>query len=468
VLPLENLSDDESQDIFAEGIVGEMIASFSKLSGLDKVMSRSASMRYKGTDKPPQEIAAELDVQVLVGGMFQIQDERARITAELIDGQTGSILWSETFESLLRDVLTLQGEIARLIAAEIKLNLTPEEESLLVVERPVAPEAYEAYLWGNKYMGFVTLERLQKARETYGKAIAIDSTFAPAYTGLSRVFSLYRDYEKAEEMARKALALDPNLPVAHQALGQILLYRDWDWQGAENEMVEAQRLSADQEDLGPLIYGLSGQMDKALDLARRKVTRDPLNAEPLFELGWQYSVACRPDDAIATYRKLIERIPGEEEIVQESWHHIICNYTSAGLVDSSLAIAARQGIAIKDLWSSTMAMMVFAAAGMPDSVRLFVDYWSKRWEELEDPNPKLAWRIGLGYGFLGDNDKAFEWLEKAYEEREWMLLFLNYGVSQGELDNLLDDPRLADLMHRVGIPRTYIALRQAYLRDHAF
>ena len=461
VLPLENLSGDEGQDIFAEGITGELITNFQRLGGLEKVISRSASMRYKDTDKSPREIASELDVKVLVGGMIQIQGDNVRITAELIDGATEELIWSGKFEGQLRDFLFIQGQIARAIADEINLRLTPEEAELLAVDRPVDREAYEAYLWGLKHIYFFNPDRIRKATESFEKSIAIDSTFAPAYASLSFVNAHFiRDYDKAETLANRALELDPRSPQAHVALATILMTRDRDWEGTEREIALVEEMVSKPCDVPEiaLFYLLGARMDLAVGCALHEVETDPTNPDPLKMLAVIYRCASRPEEAIAAGRKVLEFFPDNQDAVESAWKEISAAYTMMGLPDSAIAIAGREGFEI--------SAQTYAAAGMLEPVKEQLEATLKAWEDRNKPSSSLSCYIAGLYGYLGDNDKAFEWLDKAYEGRAWLLMYLNNAIGEGELDNLLEDPRLTDLMERMGYPRNNIAQRLASIEKY--
>jgi len=461
VLPLENLSGDEEQDIFAEGITGELITNLNRLDGMKKVSARSAVMRYKNTDKSVSEIADELGVKAVVTGTMQREGDRIRITADLLDASTEKLLWADIFDGRMVEILTLQSQIAQAIADKINLELTPEEREQLAVERPVDPEAYIAYLKGNDYSYLWQGPRLMKAIEWYERAIEIDPAFAPAYARLSLIYSGgTSQYEKAESLATRALELDSRLPDAYMALGSIRLVRDWDWDGAEREAAKAERLLTSGTPCRELrdFYMFTGQWEKAFDMCRREVASDPLNWEPLGMLAWLFKVASRPEDTIEHGRRVLARFPDNEEAVEDTWSEMAEAYTMMGLTDSAFAIAEREGIEVP--------LKTYAAVGMRDSILVVLEKQLKEWEEYDEPQPSLAYFIGQKYGFLGDNDKAFEWLEKAYEGHAWWMLYLNNHMGAGGMDNLLEDPRLADLMRRVGFPRTNIERRLAAIEKY--
>jgi TolB-like protein len=188
VLPLENLSRDPEQDYFAEGLTETLITTLAKIGKL-RVPSRTSIMQYKGVRKPLPEIARELGVDAIVEGTVLRANDRVRITAQLIDAARESHLWAETYEQDLRDVLALQSELAKAIAREVQIKLTPEEKTLLAQARPVNPEAYEVYLKGRYCWNRRTGDTLRKGAEYFQQAIEKDPTYAAAYAGLADCFS---------------------------------------------------------------------------------------------------------------------------------------------------------------------------------------------------------------------------------------------------------------------------------------
>ena len=458
VLPFENISRNEDHEIFAEGITGELISSFTRAGAFDKVTSRVSSMRYRKSDKSPETIADELGVKALVSGWIQIQGDVVRLVAELIDGETGQTLWSNEFDGSMSDLFALQSRIAREIVLEIAGSLTPGEEESFDTEREIDPEAYEAYLWGIKYDEGWTSAGRAKAIEYFEKAIAIDSTFGDAYAWLAFSYASggiggNEDFDKAERYARKALELDTHSSMAHEALGWVLLYRDWDWEEASKRMKRAREYSAGGD--GIILHGfynMSGDEEIAVDMTRRLVERDPLNPMNYQLLAYSYMCFNRHDEALTALAEMRERF-GEWR--GHSWEWTAYVYTQMGMPDSALAVAEREGLDTSGwhLWD-----WVYGAAGVADSALRHLD-------EFEGLYPKvdLSPQIALIYAVTGDKDNAFEWLERAYENHNNWLLFMNAMSAFGAADNLLDDPRWEDLTARIGFPNGNWKKRRAVL-----
>jgi len=255
VLPLANLSSDPAQEYFADEVTEELITQFSKLGDL-KVISRTSVMQYKGSRKQLPQIANELGVDAVVEGAVQLSGQRVRITAQLVDGKSDKHLWAEDYDRDLSDVLLLQSEVARDIAAKIDLQLTPQQEKRLEKQaHPVIPEAYQSYLLGRYYWNKRTADGLQKAGVYFEKAIQADPNYALAYSGLADYYAFLTllggpevmrppdAMAKAKAAAVRSLQLDDSLAEAHASMGHVLHNYDWDWAGAEREFKRAIELN---------------------------------------------------------------------------------------------------------------------------------------------------------------------------------------------------------------------------------
>src|SRR5208282_4183725 len=247
VLPLDNLSHDPAQDYFADGMTEELTADLARIGAL-RVISRTSVMQYKGTRKTMPEIGRELNVDALIEGSVLRAGQRVRITAQLIRAAPEQHLWAKSYEGDLSDVLTLQSTVAREIAREIKVALSPQDQARLAGAPKVNPEAYEAYLKGGYFWNQLTEESIGKSIEYFQKAIQLEPGYAPAYSSLAFSYNLLAsseyspprvNYEKAKHLAQKAIELDPNLSEAHAALGFVLCYGDWNWPAAEAEFKRA-------------------------------------------------------------------------------------------------------------------------------------------------------------------------------------------------------------------------------------
>src|SRR5438874_1773690 len=287
VLPLENLSHDPEQEYFADGLTEALITSLAKISAL-RVISRTTAMHYKGVHRPLPEIARELGVEIVVEGSVLRSGERVRISAQLIEASSDTHLWAESYERDLRDVLHLQSEIARAVAAGIQAKLTPREQEQLAKARPVNPEAYEAYLKGRYYWDKRRPDAVKRGAEYFQMAIEKDPTYAAAYAGLADTAgaagfwgfaSPAETYARAKVAARQSLEIEETAE-AHTSLGFALLHHDWDFPAAEKEFRRAIELNpnyATAHQWYGHYFGYSGRFDQCLEETTRALRLDPLS-----------------------------------------------------------------------------------------------------------------------------------------------------------------------------------------------
>ena len=284
VLPLQNLSGDPEQDYLAAGMHEALITDLGKIGAL-RVMSRRSVMRYRGSDRPLPEIARELNVDAVLDGSTLRSGDQVRITAQLIHAATDSQLWAERYERNLRDILTLQGEIATAIAREIKVKLTPQEQTRLASARTVNPEAYEDTLKGRFPAQKFTPQDFEIAMDYFQRALEKDPNYALAYAGIARVWTSRQQMgfvppREAEPRAKaataKALELDSTLAEVHHRLAVVRGWTDWDWQGADAEFRRALEINPNYAEARAVYSHLlmimsrpeeaMGQIERALEL----------------------------------------------------------------------------------------------------------------------------------------------------------------------------------------------------------
>lgn len=455
VLPLENLSRDSAQDYFADGMTDELITSLAKLQTL-KVISRSSVMRYKGTSKPLPEMAHELNVDGIIEGTVLRSGSRVRITVQLIRAATDQHLWAETYEGNVEDVLRLQDAVARAVAAEIRFTLRPETEARLARSRSVNPAAYEAYLRGRyHFYDRWTKEGFVAASHYFEEAIAKDPQYAPAYAGLADYYTLGgftgqpltggEAMQKAKDLAAKALQLDDGSGEAHIAMANVLFRYDWDWAEAEKEFkrgIELDRNVPSSYSHYAMYLGVLGRHDEAIAAMKHGIELDPFSAPMYSGLGVVLQWSGRDDEAAEQERKAIALDPFFSQA-----HLVLARaYGQLGRYDEAIA---------EHLETDTLdgidpsAVASFKRAYMSSGIQ---GYRRKRmeWEKQRARSGKANYHlIALLSAQLGDKDAAFQWLEKAYQER--LLTMPNIKVAPG-LRSLHGDPRFADLVHRVGLP----------------
>lgn len=452
VLPLLNLSGDEDQEYFADGMTDELITTLAGIGSL-RVISRTSAMRYKGTTKPLAEIARELNVEAIVEGEVLHSEGRVRITAQLIQASTDRHLWAKTYERDLRDVLTVQGDVAQAIASEIQIKLTRQEQSSLTSKRPVDPEAYETYLKGYYFWNKRTEAGLRKSLGYFQQAVDRDPGYAPAYLGLAYAYNLLGGYSllpsneafpQAEAAANKALKIDDALAGAHAALAVVMLFFDWDWAAAEREFKRALKLNpndATAHEYYAEYFDTMGQPAEAIAEYQRARQLDPLSLDINAQLGRVYRDARHYDEAVDQCRKTLELDPNF------TMAHWCLGLAYVGKKMYTDAIREFQKARVEGGCPCELAALGYthAVAGNRDEA-LGILHQMKVLSQQSYPFACLTAEV---YAGLGDKDRAFEWLNRAYKERDGQLTSLELDPF---FDSLRSDPRFQNLMRRVGLP----------------
>ena len=344
VLPLENLTGDPGQEYFADGMTDELITELGKVSAL-RVISRNSVMLYKGKRKSTPEIARELNVDAVVEGAVMRSGERVRITAQLIQGRTDRHLWAESYERDLRDILTLQSELARAIAEEIRIKSTPQERARMASRGSVDPEAYDAYMKGQRAMDPRTYDI---AIKYFQQAVEKEPNFAMAYAGLAGAYSELgnaelispqESYPKAKAAAMKALEIDDTLVAPHLTLGWAKLRFDWDWTGADSEYRRAFQLnpsSAEAHMDYACFLPFLGRFDEARAEIRQAQELDPLSSFPYLQMGVIFCMSHQYDRAIEQVQKTIGIFPSED---RSPFAHFIlgASYREKGMFKEAIA-----------------------------------------------------------------------------------------------------------------------------------
>jgi len=453
VLPLENLSADASQNYFADGMTDELITDLAQISAL-RVISRTSVMVYKGARKPLPQIARELNVDAVVEGTVLRSGDQVRITAQLIEASTDKHLWSQSYEGELRDTLALQNKVARAIADQIRINLTPQEQAALKNVKVVNPQAYESFLKGRYFWNKRTADGLKVALAYFNQAIEEDPKYAEAYSGLADTYALLGDWQyavmtpkeafpKAKAAAINAVELDSTLGEAHNSLAFVLDGFDWDFNSAGNEFRRAIELNpgyATAHHWYAWHLSLLGRYDEAIAEMRKAENLDPLSLIINADLAELLVLAHSYDESIQQSRKTIEMDP------------------NFALAHNQLAQAYLQ----KHMYAEAVAELqkaVQISGGSPTCIANLARAYvvsGKRSEALEllselkkrsNPGYSNASEIAIVYASLGDNNQAMNWLEKGYEER------FNPGVLlRPGFDPLRSDSRFQSLVHRIGLP----------------
>jgi TolB-like protein/Flp pilus assembly protein TadD len=452
VLPLKNLSGDRSQEYLADGMTEELIGRLAGIRNL-RVTSRTSAMQFKDTNLSVPEIARTLHVDAVVEGSVIREGSRIRVHAQLIRGATDEHLWSETYDRELRDVLSLQSDVAQGIARRVEVTVTGDEQRRLAAVRPVSPEVYESYLKGR--FALAKDDKRANVEESIGsfnEAIRRDPTFAPSYLALANAYARLSTVfiggiaeegrPKVIQAARKALDLDPELVDAHVQLAHVA-QEQWQWAEAEAEYRRALALRPNDADAysGLAEWLISqGRTEEAVAARRRGRELDPL-AVSGSDLAWALFYDRRYDDAVQELRSVLAV---KADDAYASW---ILGFAliASGRPQEAVPVLEK-GVSSSDRSPAILGLLVhaYAKAGRrADALRLLEEL-KRRKQTRYVPAASFI----LAYLGLGEYDQAFVWLEQGYKEKSNILQYLK---AHSFFDPVRSDPRYADLVRRVGL-----------------
>ena len=454
VLPFESLSNDASQDYFADGMTDELISDLGQISAL-RVISRTSVMGYKHARKPLPQIARELNVDAVVEGTVLHSGDRVRITAQLIEASVDRHLWSQSYEGELRNTLDLQNKVASAIADQIRINLNPQEQAALKKAQVVDPEAYESYLKGRYFWNKRTAEGLKVARAYFDQAIEEDPKYAEAYSGLADTYALLGDWQyavmtpkealpKAKAAAIKALELDSALGEAHNSLAFCLDGFDWDFDSAGKEFRRAIELNpgyATAHHWYAWHLSLLGRNEEAIAEMRKAESLDPLSLIINADLAELLLIAHFYDESIQQSRKVIEMDPNFAFAHNQLGQAYLPNHMPGEAVAELKTAVQLSGGSPTSLANLARAYVAFG--NRSEAEKILSDL-----KKRSNPDYSYSPEIAVIYVALGDKDQAMNWLEKGYGDR------FNPGVLlRPGFDALRSDPRFQNLVRRIGLPR---------------
>ncbi len=454
VLPLANFSGDPAQEYFVDGMTDELITDLAKVGAL-RVISRTSVMRYKGTSKGLPEIARELNVDGIIEGSVTRSGQRVRITAQLLYGPTDKHLWAETYERDLGDVLSMQSEVARAIAQQVRVQVTPQQKASLGTPRPVNPEAYDDYLKGRYYLTseFTMAQPLNQAKTYFEQAVQKDPSFAPAYSGLADSYAYLaffrqmpseRAYRLASDAIQRALALDDSIGEAHDTQAVLNWRYKWDWGATERELNAAIALapsySCAHEDRAEYL-AFRGRRAEARAEMEKVRELDPSIASVMTESGLDYllrdfegliqasrkGIALNPNEWLEHFYLGIgyEGTGKQMEAIQEYEKAV---ELSGGDQDATAALAA-----------------AYAAVGRKAEAKNIL----RDLEQKTGTNYVSPYILATVHAALGEKDRAFSLLENAYQEKS---LDISWHLKADlRLDCLRSDPRYQSLLRRTGL-----------------
>ncbi len=448
VLPLINESGDPKDEYFSDGLSEELIAALAQISGL-KVIGRSSSFRFKDRKEEPKTIGEKLGVSTLLDGTVRKQGDRVRIVAALVNATDGIQLWTKTFDLELKDIFAIQQEIARAVAESLRVTLLGTDSTSAQASATDNAEAHNIYLQGHFYLLRRNVEDFRKAIDYYDQAIQLDPNYALAYAERAEALVFMGDltgqrpaaYPKARSDAEKAVAIAPALAEARAALGFVLCLAEWKFTEGLAELKRAKELSPANptaNDLLARIIVYLGRIDEAERQARQAVELDPLSTVTHGNLARVLFYAGKLDEADSAARKAAELQP-----------------TGAGAHRFQVLIAAQRGDREAALREAQLE---------PDPrfrrFELAVAHYVRGDREAADAaladlianaREGFAYQIAEVYALRGEKDKAFEWLQTAFDDRDAGMLGL---LVDPLLRGLRDDARYKNLLAKVGLPTT--------------
>ena len=461
VMPFVNESKNEDVEYLSDGMTETLISSLSNIPNLS-VKARSTVFYYKGKETSPKKIGEDLKVQAVLFGRVSQRGDDLKLSLELVNTDTQDVIWSEQYNRKQSDLVSLQSEIAKTVSDKLRSKLTATEKERVSKTNTTSSEAQQLYLKGRFHWNKRTTDDFQKARDYFQQSIAADPNYALAHTGLADTLALmpyYGNFRPSEYMplakqsAQKALEIDPNLAEAHASLGQILTNYEYDLKGAERELKKAIELDPKYPSAYQWlseVYHCSGNGDQALSEINKALEIDPLSMIINNQKGRVIDFGGKRDEAIAQFKKIIELFPD----AASPRNNLADVYEAKGMYPEAveqrlIQIKLLFGVSpenIKDL------QLAFEKDGYKGFVKKQIDIQldSQRSTLEKDKNAYLpAFRIAEAYARIGDKEKAFEYLNKAYDQREPQIAELKIRLP---LSSLRDDPRFKDLVKRVGIP----------------
>jgi TolB-like protein len=451
VLPLVNLLGDAAKESYADGLTGELTACLGSLGSV-RIISSQTMRQFKGSDEPMPEIGRRIGAKGLVEGSMSLTGTAIQITVKLFDAARDRMLWQNTYQGEIKNILFIMNEIARTIAKEIGTELTPLQQQRLQSARQVDPEAWKAYLEGVSHAFGIEEEgdrvRSLKMIECFNRAVQIDPEFALAHAALALGYVNLATVGgnpgeaglEARRAAQRAVELDDALSEAHASLGVVKLNLDWDWSGAESELKRAIELNPSSSDglrAWKFYLLVVGRGEEAISAGKRLCEIEANSSGILFELGWTCLCARRYDDAIAAFEQVLSRDP--KDTYTRSW--LADTYALKGICEKFLA----ECDTLKTLGSDGRPAS-YALCGIRDKALTRIEELRKE-AEREYVEPVY---FAMYYAVLGDKDQAFSWLRKGFETRS--VAMVRIMKADPYFDSLHSDPRWSELVRLMKFP----------------
>jgi TolB-like protein/Tfp pilus assembly protein PilF len=446
ILTVENLSKDPAQAYLAQGLTNLLILDMNRII---PVIAASSVAKYKQAPKPIPDIGRELNVDAILQCGVLRSGDRVRLTATLTHAPTNRRLWEQTYDRDLRDLRKLRDEVTLAVARQAGVRLTGQQETLLASRGPVNPAAQDALMrgmWGGNPA---------KTEESIKQAIQLDPTYAEAYDFLAQTYSMRAMYPtrvapkviypKVEETARKAISLDPSLPLSHRALATVALEYDWNFAEAEKEFKVALQIAPN----GPAAHHMyahflitMGRMPEGEAESRLVIEQDPMSAQPLSCVSW-HGVAAADHDIIERRSAQAFKLGAPDQLARLAlaWSYQLRGRHADAIPEFQKAVVGWQNA----VFPTASLGHAYAVAGQAAAAREVLDGLLAR----AKTEYVSAYEIAAVYAGLGDRDRAFEWLDKAYDERSTMLVYFRMDP---RIWSLRSDPRFQALLGRMNFP----------------
>ena len=451
VLPLVNLSNNNEQEYFVDGMTDALITYLAKIRNL-KVISRTSIMRYKKTNKPLKKIAEELNVDAIVEGSLIREGNKIQITIQLIHAVTDTHLWAETYTRELEEVLILQSELAKAIANEINVTITKQEEKRIALVRPVNPEPSDNYLKGCFHLFKGSSVHYEKALEYFNQSLLKDPNFPLAYSGIAQVWlfqtywevsQLQESVEKARTAVNKALELDDTIAEGHDALARIKFFYDWDWQGAEHEFKKAIQLNPNYSNTHLFYSAYLRSMerdDEAYFEVKRGLELDPINfLSQGFYIGHMLHLK-KYDDAISKLNEILRTEPNFPMAHRYLW----ISYYQKQMYGKALEEAK---IYFTEMRKNEIADVFEVGNNYADYKRI-MNLAAEKMEKFCTKTYVRSLWIARLHAYANNKERSLEWLNKAFNERDTLLV--NLRVSR-DWDSLRGEPEFKSLLQKMNL-----------------
>jgi len=453
VLPFANLSNDPKTEYLSDGITESLINSLSQLPNL-AVMSRNTVFRYKGQSMDPQKVGQDLHVRAILTGRLIQSGDDLMISVNLEDVQNSRQIWGEQYNRKLSNLVAVQQEIAGDIYGRLRPRLAGDEKKLLAKRPTENVEAYQLYLQGLFYWNKWTQADFGKAADYFTQAVQKDPRYALSYAGLADTYSLLGDagylppseaWPKAKAAAMQALEIDDTLAEAHTSLGLVKEHFEWDWAGAEREFKRAIELNPNLATAhhwyGDYLANM-GRFDEGMAETKKAQELDPLSLIINTTLGWQFYLAGRNDQAVEQLRKVLDIDPKfspARRILEEVYAHMGKQKEAVAEREKALSLSGGPELAAS-------IEEDFTKSGYKGVLQSWLDGLT----ELSKHSYVSSYSIAESYMRMGEKQKAFEWLEKAYEEHDSGLVSV---AVEPMFESIRSDPRFKEIVRRMKLAR---------------